>query len=362
VKRMVSIKPTKTTDRVALRNSHCGFILVNLPVAIIWIGLGAVTVVRDSSNAFQAGDYVFRGVDDLQWYRGNRQLNSWGQSWTICADNQQNLWAGFVQDGKVVLRRFSAPTRFQDYPSAASFAGGTIAKVIFAGDQLYVLVTVPHGGRQRERLIKLVPFSISNGSFGAEVVLKDYNGQPELLLLPPLPPADRLPKPRKELLTHGIWDALLFGKNQLWISTQDQIVCYSVGVIPPIADHAKIANAGGTGVRKKVVHRRDMDVGNPRGIAPYSETQIVLVDCSGGGRLILLNVLGPVVSFVLMPEIDSGVTFTWGWHGVLVSNNDFFVSNLHPNAGRVACIDRTTWQVKDNLVSGFPVSEIVEIR
>lgn len=335
---------------------------VVMPVAIIWIGLGAVTVVQDSASLFQAGDYVFRGVGDLRWYRGNRQLASWGQSWAICADNQKNVWAGFVQDGKVVLRRFSGPTKFQDYRSAACVAGETIAKVIFAGDQLYVLATVPHGGRQQERLIKLLPFSISNGSFGAEVVLKDYNGQPELLLLPPLPPADHLPKPRNELLTHGIWDAVLFGKNQLWISTQDQIVCYSVGEVPPTADHVKIANAEGTGVRKKVVHRRDMDVGNPRGIAPYSETQIVLVDCSGSGRLILLNVLGPVVSFVLIPQIDSGVTFTWGWQSVLVSKNDIFVSNLHPNAGRVACIDRTSWQVKDNLVSGFPVSETVEIQ
>jgi hypothetical protein len=359
---VVSVKPAKITDRTPLRKGRWGFTFVKLLAAITWIGLGAVTVVQEGSGVFQAGDHVFRGLDDLRWYRGDRQLASWGQSWAICGDGQQHLWAGFVQDGAVVLRRFSTPTKFQDYRSAASFAGGSVAKIIFTGDQLYVLVTVPHGGRQLERLIKLAPFSIPNGSFGAEVVLKDYNGQPELLMLPPLPPADHLPKPRSELLTHGIWDAVLFGKNQLWISTQDQLVCYSVGGVPPTADHANSANTAGTGLRKKVVHRRDVDVGNPRGIAPYSETQVVLVDCSESGRLILLSVLGPVVSSVLVPQIGPGVTNTWGWCSVQVSKNDLFVSNVHSNAARVACIDRTSLEVKNNLVSGYPVSEIVEIQ
>jgi hypothetical protein len=115
-------------------------------------------------------------------------------------------------------------------------------------------------------------------------------------------------------------------------------------------------------MRKKVVHRRDTDVGNPRAIAQCSETQLALVDCSGNGRLILLGVLGPVSSVDLTPQIDPKVTFTWGWNSVLVSKNEIFVTNLHPEAGRVVRIDRASGRVKGELVSGFPVSEIVEVR
>lgn len=329
---------------------------------IAWMMVAMNVCAEDNADSFQPGDLILRGASDLRWYRGDEELARWGQSWAICADHQQQLWAGFVQDGKITLRRFSAPAKSQDYASAASFEGGSISKIALAGDHLHILVTVPHGGKQSERLIKLVPFSISSASFGQDVVLKDYNGQPELLLLPPLPPADRLPKPRKELLTHGIWDAALFGKNQLWISTQDQIISYLIGEVPPAADHAKIAYAEGTGMRKKVVHRRDADVGNPRGIAPCSETQIALVDCSGNGRLILLGVLGPVSSVELTTQIDPKVTFAWGWNSVLVSKDDIFVTNLHPNAGRVVRIDRASGRVKGELVSGFPVSEIVEVQ
>jgi len=331
-------------------------------MVIAWIGMVSVTPVQENTNQFQTGDYVLRGVSDLRWYRGDEQLGHWGQSWAICADYQQQLWAGFIQDGKITLRRFTAPAKSQDYVSAANFEGGSISKITLAGDHLYILLTVPHGGKQLERLITLVPFSISSAGFGQDVVLKDYNGQPELLLLPPLPPVDRLPKPRKELLTHGIWDAALFGKNQLWISTQDQIVSYLIGEDPPVAEHAKIAYAEGTGMRKKVVHRRDVDVGNPRGIAPCSDTQMALVDCSGNGRLILLGVLGPVSSVELTTQIDPKVTFAWGWNSVLVSKDDIFVTNLHPNAGRVVRIDRASGRVKGDLVSGFPVSDIVEVQ
>ncbi len=322
----------------------------------------SVTRVQDNVNQLQAGDYVLRGTGDLLWYRGDEQLARWGLSWAICADHEQHLWAGFVQDGKITLRRFSAPAKYQDYVSAAGFDGGSISKIILAGDYLHLLVTVPHEGKQSERLIKLVPFSVSSASFGQEVVLNDNNGQPELLLLSPLPPADRLPKARRELLTHGIWDASLFGKNQLWISTQDKIISYLIGKVAPAADRAKIVYAEGTGMRKKVIHQRDADVGNPRGITPYSETQLALVDCSGNGRLILLDALSSDSSAELTKQIDPEVTFAWGWNSVLVSKDDIFVSNLHPDAGRVVRIDRASGRVKGDLVSGFPVSEIVEIQ
>jgi len=326
------------------------------------IGMVTVTPVQDNTSQFQAGDYIFRGLSDLRWYRGDEQLARWGQSWAICADSHQQLWAGFVQDGRITLRRFTAPTKSQDYVSATGFEGGSLSKIIFADDHLHLVVTVPHQGKPSERLIKLVPFTISGASFGQEIVLNDYNGQPELLMLPPLPPISKLPKPRKELLTHGIWDAALFGKSQLWISTQDKVISYLIGEIPSAVDHAKIAYEEGSGMRKKVIHRLDADVGNPRGIAACSETQIALVDCSGNGRLILLGVLGPVSSVELTSQIDPKVTFAWGWNNVLVSKDDIFVTNLHPNAGRVVRIDRASGRVKGELVSGFPVAEIVEVQ
>jgi hypothetical protein len=335
--------------------------LVGLLIFIPWLGAVSVAAVRDASR-FQAGDYILRCANDLRWYRGDEELARWGQSWTLCTDNQQQLWTGFILEGKITLRRFSAPAESQDYVSAANFEGGSISKIVSDGDYLHILVTVPRGGKQSERLIKLVPFSISSASFGEDVVLKDHNGQPELLLLPPIPAVAQLPKPRQELLTHGIWDAALFGKNRLWISTQDQVLSYLVGKVLPATDHTRIAYAEGTGVREKVIHRRSVDVGNPRGIAPCTESQIALVDCSGSGRLILLGALGPVSSVELTPQIDPKVTFTWGWNGVLVSKDDIFISNVHPTAGRVVRIDRTSGRVKGDLVTGFPVSEIVEVQ
>ena len=359
---MVSIKLSATTGFRAVQKFYSRFASASFLMVFPWIGMVSVTPVQGSANQFQAGDYVLRCASDLRWYRGDEEPARGGQSWTICADDQQQLWAGFVQDGKITLRRFSAPAKSQDYVSAPGFEGSSISKIALAGDYLHVLVTVPHEGKQSERFIKLVPFSISSASFGQEGVLRYDNGQPELLLLPPLPPADQLPKPRKELLTHGIWDAALFGKNQLWISTQDQIISYLMGEIPPVADHAKIAYAEGTGMRKKVVPRRDVNVGNRHDIAPCSETQMALVDCSGNCQLILLGALGPVSSVALTAQIDPKVTFTWGWNGVLVSKDDIFVTNLHPDAGRVVRIDRASGRVKGDLVSGFPVSEIVEVQ
>jgi hypothetical protein len=300
-----------------------------------------------ADEPFRSGDLVVRTKVDLQVYRGTQKVLAFGESGAIAADRTGGVWVGLNRDGKLVLRRYSSTEVYREYSAAMPGTVASVRKVLASDGALFVVFTVDRG--QAGQPIEVIRFSTADNTFSHPFALRDAKGNAEVLT------------------EEGLWDAALLPSGQLWLSGYPSgsggMAGYAVGNLPAgLEKEFGVETMGGNVHVLQVNPGLPTKSGNNRGIAVWSDTQLLVLD-GASGRLSIFDPVNPddaTRSYPLTKAVDATIPGTWGGFISVLNGKQRMLVNSGISC-KIYQIDPTTNQVTGELASGVVALELVEV-
>jgi len=347
-----------------------------LSVALVWCLATAPAASQPMS--FQDGDVVVRAADNLQLYRDHEKVATWGQSWTVGADDRGNVWAGWVDGNSLVLRQYSSTTEYTEHHSQMAGDDLALHKILYRRGTLYLVYSRPHeedavgpweedtrpSGRVSGRWVHLLPFSVQSASFAGPIPLKDQFGRAEIIVKSrKLTDGKPIPKGvRDGVLELILFDATIMPAGELWLSTQGKLTSYRIGGLPTglleLLDPMKIE---GFGQRARKIDWWVSRHGNGTGVTALSDTELVVVNGNPPGWLTLVNTDNPEASSPLCRDVFGDDPAEWGLRPVLVAGNEILVGHSHVKVARGYRVSRSTGEVLGIFGAGVSIRGLARI-
>jgi hypothetical protein len=310
-------------------------------------------LIYGEEKKFEKGDVLLRDSKNFYLYtRGGKLKTQFPGSAPMVWLKGNGLLTGILRDGKVVLRNYAGPDTLKEL--SYDIKAESIKKILSSKNKILLLYTAVKD--DDKRAIKLAVFSSEDYSLLYDIYLRDFGGNPEILN------ADKA----------GIYDALIFKNEQLWISgcpsASGDISCFSIAETKQVLQELKglFTEEELSAEAKKNTGKRTKTLsgiaGNSRGLGIYDKDKLVSVCAAPPGTL---TVFSPETgeSSVLTQGISieySGET--WGFQGVLVLDNEILVSNVHSNVRKVYRFDKKSGAAKGIFANGVSADELLEIQ
>jgi hypothetical protein len=314
-----------------------------------FMGLG---LIYGEDKKFEKGDVLLRDSKNFYLYTREGELKTqFPDSAPMVWLKGKSLLTGILRDGKVVLRNYAGPGVSKEF--SYDIKAESIKKILCSKNKIMLLYTAAKDGNKST--IKLAVFSSEDYSFLYDICLKDPDGNPEIL----------------NANKAGIHDALIFKDEQLWISgypsASGDISCFSIAEarqqVPKelkglfTEEEFAAESKKNTGKRTKTLVGI---AGNSRGLGIYDKDKLIAVCINPPGKLTVFSTETGENSILTQSIECSG---EGGWvTGVLVLDNEIFVSNVHSDVKKVYRIDKKSGAIKGIFANGVAASEMLEIQ
>jgi len=298
---------------------------------------------------FQKGNVVVR--DNKRFYvldRNGKQLCEFPNSNPMLWNRDMGLITANVKERKIFFRIYKDTEKFSEITTEVS--ANSVQKILKNGSEILVLCTDEDG---ENKVLKLAFFS-NKCSPIRSFVLKDPSGKAEVL-------------DDKKAMIH---DALCY-HDRLWISGYPShsggMSCYSIVTASKNLEELTglFSEEDLRGETEKNLGKRIKTLsgiaGNNRGIVIYNDSDFVSVCTNPPGKLtVFSSETGD--KYVLTNSIDTMTGVNWGFHAILVLNEEILVTNCHQQVGKIYRIDKKSGEVKGIFASGIPGIEMIEIE